>query len=363
MERVNLLQFLNMSKTLQSPSYATSDIGLINFLDKMEEDDQFIKNIDLGIMFYQRKDLENYIIVDGFNRVLSLSLLLHAICECYKKTSPKNENAIKVIRSKYLLNGEQTKLKLDENNQKIYDKIIFGERLSGKEKESIVFKLLHNLWTEIKTKELQAANIFNTLSKITVNIVEIENVSSRDIYYSLNKNQKELDQLLLIKSFIKEKNVLNEWETFLNSFNNKYDIKRFFKDFFITKFNFKEYQEQKLYEIFLNYFETMEDFQNSKIVMEKIIRSAKLYIDILNVNLPVEKLNHALIQIKMHKGEDTFAYLLNIYEDFIDGNISEATFYEILLTIDEYLGNRQNTPNNVGFNELIQYLNAFITCK
>ena len=220
-----------------------------------------------------------------------------------------------------------------------------------------------NLCTEIKTKELQAANIFNTLSKITVNIVEIENVSSRDIYYSLNKNQKELDQLLLIKSFIKEKNVLNEWETFLNSFNNKYDIKRFFKDFFITKFNFKEYQEQKLYEIFLNYFETMEDFQNSKIVMEKIIRSAKLYIDILNVNLPVEKLNHALIQIKMHKGEDTFAYLLNIYEDFIDGNISEATFYEILLTIDEYLRNRQNTPNNVGFNELIQYLNAFITCK
>ena len=65
----------------------------------------------------------------------------------------------------------------------------------------------------------------------------------------------------------------------------------------------------------------------------------------------------------MHKGEDTFAYLLCIYEDYVDGNITEATFLEILQTIDEYLKNRSKTPNAVSFNELIEYLNAFITCK
>ena len=31
--------------------------------------------------------------------------------------------------------------------------------------------------------------------------------------------------------------------------------------------------------------------------------------------------------------------------------------------IDEYLKNRLKTPNTVTFNELIEYLNAFITCK
>ena len=35
----------------------------------------------------------------------------------------------------------------------------------------------------------------------------------------------------------------------------------------------------------------------------------------------------------------------------------------ILKTIDEYLQNRQNSGQNIEFNELIQYLNAFITCK
>ena len=65
----------------------------------------------------------------------------------------------------------------------------------------------------------------------------------------------------------------------------------------------------------------------------------------------------------MHKGEDTYAYLLNIYEDYLDGIITEATLLEILSTIDEYLKNRLKNPNNVSFNELIQYLNAFLTCK
>ena len=65
----------------------------------------------------------------------------------------------------------------------------------------------------------------------------------------------------------------------------------------------------------------------------------------------------------MHSGEDTYAYILDVYNDFTEGNISETTFVEILNTIADYLKNRVNSENNMEFNELIQYLNAFITCK
>ena len=65
----------------------------------------------------------------------------------------------------------------------------------------------------------------------------------------------------------------------------------------------------------------------------------------------------------MNNGADTYSYILCIYEDFVDGNISHATFIEILNTINEYIQKRAKTPNNVTFNELINYLNAFITCK
>ena len=60
-------------------------------------------------------DADKYYIVDGLSRFLSLSLLLHAVCECYKKTTPKNENAIKTIRLKYLTKPKGYKLHLNDS--------------------------------------------------------------------------------------------------------------------------------------------------------------------------------------------------------------------------------------------------------
>ena len=114
---------------------------------------------------------------------------------------------------------------------------------------------------------------------------------------------------------------------------------------------------------FVNYFETMVQYMPKAEVISKIKDSARMYNDIVNINFADDDLKKAFIQIKMHNGEDTYAYLLNVYNDYIEQSITKATFLEILSTIDEYLSNRLKTPNDVSFNELIKYLNAFITCK
>jgi hypothetical protein len=364
MELENLLNFLNINKEFYAPDFMTCDVDLINFLELITKDNQFVTKIDLGAIFVTRKTLDKVVVVDGFNRILSLSLLLHAICECYKKTSTQNDKAISTIRTKYLVNNSKTKLRLNNSMQVIYDKIIFGEKLSGKEKESSIFKLLHLLWSIIKEQNLQASNIFKMLQKVFIFVINAENVSSRDLYYSLNKDKHSLNQLLLIDSYMKSLDLQEEWFSLKKTFNNNSaDIFLFFKDFFATKYNFVEFYENLLYENYVNYFETMLQYIKKDVVISKMARTAKLYKEILNVKFKEEKLRNALIQIKMHGGEDTYAYLLSIYEDYVDNNITEATFLEILLTIDEYLKNRLKTPNNVAFNELIQYLNAFITCK
>ena len=71
-----------------------------------------------------------------------------------RKDYNENDKAIKTIRSKYLITGTSTKLRLPSDLQSVYDKILFGERLSGKEKESSLFKLLHFYWTKIKEENL-----------------------------------------------------------------------------------------------------------------------------------------------------------------------------------------------------------------
>lgn len=363
MDIVNLLNFLYKAKDLFALEYSTCD-ELINFIDIITNDEQVIQKIDLGVLYIKPKTLDQFIIVDGLERIISLSLLLHAVCECYKKTTVKNEKAIKTIREKYLLNGNKTKLRLPENMQKIYDKIIFGEKLSGKEKNNKLFILLHNFWVQIKEEHLVASNIFKMLKKIYVYIVDTSNVNERDLYYNLNKNNHSINHLLLIANYLKKISLINEWNSIIKIYNNnEKDINLFFKDFFTTKFSFKKYNQNRLYETFVNYFETMLQYMPEDVLIKKIERTANIYNNIINIYIPNETIKKALIQIKIHNGEDTYAYLLSIYEDYIDNIISEATLLEILSTIDEYLKNRLKTPNNVSFNELINYLNTFITCK
>lgn len=364
MKVIKLLEFLNNVKIMSTLNCASCVDINFNILDLLSEEEQFVQKIDLGLVFIKESTLQNVVLVDGIQRVLSVSLLLHAICECYKKTSPKNDRAIKFIRANYLFSGENLKLRLPENEQIIYQKIINGERLSGKEKKTQMFILLHSMWTKIKQEQLQAANILKMLEKIVITTVEIENAVLRDLYIALNKEKRNLNQFLLIEDYLANLDLLKEWKSIKSVFgNNEQDLTMFFKDFFVTKFNFNEFSKQKLYEYFINYFETMLVYMPKNEILYKIKNMAKLYDDIVNVNFTDEELKRVFIKVKMHKGEDTYAYLLNVYQDYIDSNITKATFIEILLTIDDYLQNRLKTPNDVSFNELIKYLNAFITCK
>ena len=364
MEAKNLLEFLNKTKNIYAPEYAVCDSVLVDFLNIISVEREYTRKIEFGLVYIYKPNLERTIIVDGLNRILSLSLLLHAICECYKKTTDKNAKAIQTIRSKYLLNNTRTKLRLSKSMQNIYDKIIYGERLSGKEKKHPMFILLHNYWQFIKDNKLKAVDIFSMLQKIQVIIVEAENVNIRDLYYSLNCKTKKIDQILLIDDYLNTANTKEIWKEIKELYKNKNsDLILFFKDFFQNKFNFKEFDEEKLYEYFVNYFETMLQYMKSDKVIKKIKYSAELYLQLLNVDIPNKELKNALIQLKLHKCEDTYAYLLSVYEDYTDGSLSLATFLEILSAVNEYLEKREQTKNNVGFNELIQYLNAFIACK
>lgn len=364
METINLLELLNKHKDIYTLDFASCDHDLVNFLDLITEDEQFTQKINLGIVYIASKTLNQVLLVDGLSRVLSLSLLLHAVCECYKKTTPKNEIAIKTIRQKYLIDGDKTKLHLPKQYQEIYNKIIFGEKLSGKEKDTPMFALLHNFWTQIKEEHLLAANIFKMLQKVYVAVINVSEVSNRDLYYTLNRNKREINQFALIKDYLNEYDLEKEWGSLSNIFNNNLsDLDLFFKDFFATKMKFKVYNNKRLYELFVNYFLTMLQYMNKEVLFNKLLKTARLYSDLLNVNFEDDAIKRAIIKLKMNNGEDTYAYILCIYEDYIDGNITHATFIEILNTINEYIQKRLNTPNNVTFNELINYLNAFITCK
>ena len=246
MKVVNLLEFLNSAKVMQTLCCASFKDVEFNVLDLLSEEEQFLQKIDLGIIYLQQSTMDNVVIIDGVQRILSVSLLLHAICECYKKTSIKNDKAIDYIKKNYLKSADKMRLRLHSEEHIIYEKIVNGERLSGKEKKSSVFLMLHKMWTQIKEEQLQASDILNMLNKTSVTIVEVEDVVLRDLYYSLNKEYKNLNQIALIEDYLKSFNLENQWKELISVFSSvEFDLLLFLKDFFVTKFNFNQYSENK----------------------------------------------------------------------------------------------------------------------
>ena len=75
MKIVNLLDFLNNTDNLSALDFATCPAELVNFLDLMTEEVQFTQKINLGIFYIYQTTLRKLVIVDGLNRILSLSLL------------------------------------------------------------------------------------------------------------------------------------------------------------------------------------------------------------------------------------------------------------------------------------------------
>ena len=363
MKVVNLLDFINKTKDFYTLNYSSLNEDLVNYFDLIVNDDQFVQSIDLGLLYLKKIAPEKYIIVDGVNRILSLSLLLHAICECYKKTSNQNTKAIKIINDKYIVKNLKYKLHLNEKEDIIYKKIIKGERLSDKEKQNPLFKLMHKYWTIIKKNNKKAKNIFKSLKKINITIIDVDLISERELYYKLNCFRK-INQYILIDDYLKEIGVLEDWTNIKNLYlKNENDIFMFLRDFFITKFNYKRFNPEKVYINFVNYFETMLQYLSEELIIKKIQKAARLYHNMINITFNDEDIKAAFIKIKEYAGTDTFPYLLDVYQDYNDNNISHQTFIEILNTIIEYLSNRNKDSNNIDFNELIEYLNAFVTCK
>ena len=70
MKTVNLLNFLNDSKSLKALDYARCSNKLVNFLSFLPEDEQFTSIIDLGVIFLYYKTANQVYIVDGLNRLL-----------------------------------------------------------------------------------------------------------------------------------------------------------------------------------------------------------------------------------------------------------------------------------------------------
>ena len=72
------------------------------------------------------------------------------------------------------------------------------------------------------------------------------------------------------------------------------------------KFNYKKFDPERLYESFVNYFETMMQYMPEDVIMKRMKHTAALYCNILHVNFhneEIKKANDAIILYVSNNGK------------------------------------------------------------
>lgn len=338
---LNLLELLNKTQVLYSTEFAGGYRVPADLLENLLEVSQTKEPLFDGIMFMQKIDKDAYIVVDGMNRLISLSLLLHALCECYKLTNNKNIHAIKLIKKRYLFGKYGTKIQLNDYEKQIYEKLVKYEKMTDKEKEHQMFKVLHEFWAKIKMNNLSAVQLFNQIKQIKalVCIYDEADIDNRDLYQFLNCNNSYIEELKLIKNFLEEKtgDSVKQWYEFTDMFE-KADmvrkIKYFFLDFLTIQKNGIIPKENEIYMSFKHYYlrminngQTPDEFFNS---MKNV---AKNYIKISTANFENLEIKQRIQTIKDNNMYETFPYLLEVTDDYENGRITEETFCQLLDTV------------------------------
>ena len=353
-KRLNLTELLKNTQVLYSVDFAGEYEAPADLLENLLENTKSGEDFLYGFMFLQKNEDNSITIIDGTKRLISLSLLLYAICECCKLT--EKQTLTDTIKQSYLFNGNDTKLQLNEQNKTIYEKLVKYEKLNEEEKEKSMFKTLHEFWAKIKMDNISVENLFKTIKKVEAFVCIIDNSVSdkRDVYQYLNCNNKSLDELTLIADFIKEKTNLEHWNELKELFKQANMVRKFryfLIDYLTIQKNGIIPKENEIYMSFKRYYlKSVNAGKSSDEIFESLKTSAKHYIKISTANFENKEIKKRIQTIKDNNMYITFPYLLEITDEYMNNNMTEENYCKmldnvILFVVEQRSGNLESIIN------------------
>lgn len=368
-------EILNSAKTLTSAGfsegYTFDEINASEHFDELVDNANYPTPIFSGILILEKKG-DNCTIVDGLQRLTTISLLLCALCEIYKGTSTKNEEARKKVLQRFLLNGKNVKLDLVNKEQVIYRKLVLEEVLSDDETENNLVKTYRKFLEKIKEHKITGTMLFKIISRIqfmTI-ITDDSEVSVTDLYQTLNLS-KDKSQVKLITDFIVRKNPIEAqtWKELVNIYKETGVpelLEHFIRDFLSIQNNGKIPHQKALYNNFKSYFAKLSAYQESAKIIENLCQYAQYYLKLHNTDFNDEEIKSQITILNQNHGQDAYPYLMEVLDDLKNSNIDEDIFVNILNMINSFILQREQNPLlgiTVDFATLSKEINKMLVIK
>lgn len=333
---------------------------------------------------YKHSELKQLLIIDGQQRLTTLTLIYLALYKFFENIANKTDNnSIKIeanknkdkIKNLYLVNQYNE----DENNLKLRpikeNSAIILDILNSQDIDKLSEKYNHNIldnflyfYQNINQENLEI--IQNGLNKLIFVYISLEQGKDNPqrIFESLNSTGLDLNEADLIRNHIliglnKDKQEYiydNYWKVIENNTINKElnfnKVSDFIRNYLILS-NHQPIKETMVYQNFKDKFSN-QSFDELKSLLNEIKDFSSYYAKMLNPNLEKDvEIHQHLTYFKDLNIGVAYPFLMQVYHDFVNKKINKQQLIDVFEIVQSYLFRRYvvGLPTN-SLNKVFPYI-------
>jgi uncharacterized protein with ParB-like and HNH nuclease domain/predicted transport protein len=363
-DETNFLKFLNKPMQLEIPIYQRAYSWNLEECEQLWDDifktgsnsimsGHFIGSIvyiEKGL--YQVTELPKLLVIDGQQRLTTVSLLVSALCNYIRDNNVDTEIEHERLRSYYLLNTHESnekkyKLLLTRRDKESYTNLLENIDTTSNEDIDRIRQNYNFFLGKLNTDVIH--QVYKGVSKLIIIDVSLDREKDNPqlIFESLNSTGLELTQADLIRNYIlmglekeKQEELYNNfWFPIERNFGHSENTKLF--DNFV-----RDYLTIKLGRIptFKYIYAEFKKFSKRFDVIDELVKDIYEYAQYFgNIALekePDKEIREVFEDINQLRVDVSYPFIIQVYKDYKDNVIEKSDLIKILRLIESYVFRR-----------------------
>lgn len=327
-----------------------------------------------GSIVYKKieEERKSFHLIDGQQRVVTVSLLLKAIIDEFDKETCIEKQFIEeeLLKNKYIEGDRKIRLRPDGEDRKVYDSIIDGNYSIYENTGSRIVENYKYLKERVHDSNLTLIELLNVIKKLQVIEITLEYRDDAQIIFeslnstglALKESDKIRNKILMNLSEDKQRAYYYYWHNIENSC--KYlNFEQFIRDYFTIHLRKIPKQDDLYGEFKNNIYDKVGKygFKNLEEFLKDMSDYGERYQNIHNGKIGNKNTNKILKRLYSLKQEVITPYIMQLIAYKDEGNLDEKDLSSILECIETYLFRRTicNIPTN-GLNKIFSVLHKYI---